>query len=363
MTSPWLSIDLGKIEHNSRTLVDLCAQRGIAVTGVTKAACGNPDVAKAMLRGGVCSIADSRLENIHRLKAAGVDTPYMLMRLPQLSGSDAVVDVADISLNSELSVLKALSSAAGRKGVKHDVIIMVDLGDLREGILPDDLVAFMQQAIKLEGLRIAGIGSNLTCFSGVVPDEDNMTRLVELADSIEHRFNLKLKWISAANSSGLELIASGRMPVRVNHARMGEAILLGRETVHRNPWPDTFQDAFVLHAEVLELRNKPSLPSGTRSEDAFGKRQQVENRGEISRALLNVGRQDIDAEGVTPVDARIRVLGATSDYLAVDLSAAGDDIHVGDKLAFFLNYSALVAAMTSEYVEKRPRQDGASATD
>jgi len=352
MTGPWLSVDLDKIEHNSRTLVELCTQHGIAVTGVTKATCGNPEVAKAMLRGGVCSIADSRLENIHRLKAAGIDTSYLLLRLPPLSGTDTVVDSVDMSLNSELSVLQGLSAAAGKRGVEHDAIIMIDLGDLREGILPDDFMPFMQEATRLAGIRIAGIGANLTCFSGVVPDKHNMNRLVGLADRVEQRFDLKLKWVSGANSSGLELIASGRMPTRVNHARLGEAILLGRETVHRSPWPDTSQDAFVLHAEILELRNKPSLPVGTRSEDAFGRQPQFEDRGVISRALLNVGREDIDVEGITPVDARFRILGASSDYLAVDVSAASDDIHVGDQLAFSLNYSALLAAMSSEYVKK-----------
>ena len=298
------------------------------------------------------SIADSRLDNIHRLKAAGVDTSYMLLRLPPLSGTNTVVDSVDISLNSELSVLQGLSAAARKRGVERDVIIMIDLGDLREGILPDDLMPFMQEATRLAGIRIAGIGANLACFSGVVPDEDNMNCLVGLADAVEQSFDLKLKWVSGANSSGLELIASGRMPMRVNHARIGEAILLGRETVHRSPWPGSFQDAFVLHTEVLELRNKPSLPIGTRSEDAFGKQPQFEDRGVISRALLNVGREDIEVEGITPVDARFRILGASSDYLAVDVSAAGNDIHVGDQLAFSLNYSALLAAMTSEYVKK-----------
>jgi predicted amino acid racemase len=352
MTGPWLNVDLDKIEHNSRTLVDLCTQHGIAVTGVTKATCGNPEVAKAMLRGGVGSIADSRLENIHRLKAAGIDTSYLLLRLPALSGTDTVVDSVDMSLNSELSVLQGLSVAAGKRGVEHDVLIMIDLGDLREGILPDDLMPFMLEATRLAGIRIAGIGANLGCFSGVVPEEHNMKRLVGLADAVEQSFDLKLKWVSGANSSGLELIASGRMPSRVNHARIGEAILLGRETVHRSPWPGTSQDAFVLHAEVLELRNKPSLPIGTRSEDAFGKHPQFEDRGVISRVLLNVGREDIDVEGIRSVDARFRILGASSDYLAVDVSAAGNDIHVGDQFAFSLNYSALLAAMTSKYVKK-----------
>jgi predicted amino acid racemase len=315
-----------------------------------------------MLRGGVSSLADSRLENIRRLKAAGVDTSYMLLRVPPLSATQAVVDWVDVSLNTELAVLRALSIAAAKRGKVHDVIIMVDLGDLREGILPDDLMMFMQAAIRLEGVRIVGIGTNLACFSGVIPDEQNMSRLVELVKVVETEFDKKLQWISAINSSGLGLLASGGMPDRINHARLGEAILLGRETIHRNPWPDTFQDAFILYAEVLQLGNKPSLPTGTRGENAFGKRSKYENRGEIRRALLNVGREDINLEGITPVDARLDILGASSDYLVVDVSAAGDDIQVGDQLAFFVNYGALLAAMTSEYVMKHPRQDGVSLT-
>jgi predicted amino acid racemase len=352
MNTPCLRIDLDKIEHNSRTLVELCGRYGVTLTGVTKACCGDPDVALAMLRGGVASIADSRLENIQRLRAGGVEASFLLLRLPPLSAVDQVVASVDVSLNSELQVLEALSAAASRRGVRHDVIVMVDLGDLREGLWPDDLVPFVQRAVKLEGVRIVGIGANLACFSGVRPDERNMKRLVGLAAALEQTCELKLKWISGMNSSGLELMASGRMPKRVNHARMGEAILLGRETTQRRPWPDTYQDAFVLHAEVLEVKNKPSLPVGERSEDAYGKRPSFENRGDIRRALLNVGREDVDIEGTRPIDSRLRVLGASSGYFAVDVSAAGDEIRVGDCVAFSLNYGALVAAMTSEYVKK-----------
>lgn len=358
MHCPCLSIDLDKIEHNSRTLVGLCRQHGITVTGVTKAVCGHPQVAEAMSRGGVASLGDSRLENIHRLRDAGITAPCLLLRLPSLSGVDAVVASVDTSLNSELPVLQALSAAAVRRGSRHDVVLMVDLGDLREGVWPDDLMAFVQQAVALAGIRIAGLGANLACFSGVVPDARNMNRLVALAEEMEQRFDLVLTWISGANSSGLELIASGAMPKRVNHARIGEAILLGRETLERRPWPDTHQDAFVLQAEVLELKRKPSLPVGERAEDAFGSRPVFEDRGEIDRALLNVGREDIDVAGLTPLDPRVTILGASSGYLVADASAAGGAIRVGDRLAFSLNYGALVRAMTSEYVRKQPSRSG-----
>ncbi len=354
MTHPYISIDLDKIEHNARAIVALCRGRGIAVTGVTKGTCGHPEIAKAMLRGGVSSIGESRMENIYRLMSAGVAASYMLLRLPSLSEVDDVVEAADVSLNSELSTLEALSRAAGRHGWIHDVILMVDLGDLREGIWPSDLMPFVREALRLSGIRIRGLGTNLACFGGVVPGEDNMNRLVELAREIEQTFCLRLRWISGINSSGLELIASGRMPERVNHARIGEAILLGRETTHRGPWPGTFQDAFILHAEILELKQKPSLPIGVRGEDAFGHVTTFVNHGMIEHALLNVGREDVEIEGLTPCDPGLRILGGSSSYLVMDVTGTKGCLRVGDEVAFSMNYGALLAAMTSENVKPRP---------
>jgi predicted amino acid racemase len=187
-----------------------------------------------------------------------------------------------------------------------------------------------------------------------------MRRLGELADAIERTFDYPLEWLSGLNSSGLKLIASGRLPRCVNHARIGEAILLGRETTHRQAWPDTHQDAFILHAEVLELKQKPSLPTGERGENAFGHFTVFENHGERVRALLNVGREEIAIEGMRPHDARLMILGASSSYLIVDVTDVGSKVKVGDELTFALNYGALVTAMTSDYVEKRPGHNGIS---
>ena len=149
------------------------------------------------------------------------------------------------------------------------------------------------------------------------------------------------------------MLEAGRLPAAVNHLRVGEAILLGRETVTRSRWPGTRQDAFVLHAEVVERRRKPSLPRGERTTDAFGRLRRFEDRGLRVRALLDVGREDVDVEGLTPLDPRLEVLGASSDYLVLDLTEAGEDLGVGDEIAFGLSYGALLAAMDSEYVEKR----------
>jgi alanine racemase len=154
MSGLYVTINLEKIAHNARTITRLCMQYGIAVTGVTKGTCGLPAVAQAMLRGGVTAIGESRMPNIHRLKASGVHTSYMLLRLPPLSEVDDVVTGVDISLNSELTVIAALSEAACRRGLVH-CIIMVDLGDLREGVWPDDLISLVRDVVGLPGIRLA----------------------------------------------------------------------------------------------------------------------------------------------------------------------------------------------------------------
>ncbi len=358
MSGPYVTIDLEKIEQNARTIVNLCARYGIEVTGVTKVTCGIPQVAKAMLRGGVSAIGESRIENIQRLKANGVHAPFLLLRTPHLSAVQDIVNSVDMTLNSEIRVIEALSNAAQKRGSLHDIILMVDLGDLREGIWPDDLLPIIREVMKLPSIRIVGIGTNLSCYGGVVPTEDNMNRLVEYACQIESDFHLKLRYISGGNSSALNLIASGKMPERINHVRIGEAILLGRETVNRMPWPETSQDAFLLHAEVIEKKKKPSVPIGETSEDAFGNKPVFEDKGDMFRAILNIGREDVDISGITPRDSRLSILGASSDHLLVDVTAATDEICVGYDLKFTLNYGALLAVMTSMYVEKRPLKEG-----
>ena len=356
LAAPYLTIDLGKIEHNTQAVVSLCQSHGIEVTGVTKGVCGQPEVARAMLRGGISSLADSRIENILRLQTAGIHTRYMLLRLPPLSGVEEVVGTIDVSVNSEIAVVEALSQIACRRRAVHDVMLMVELGDLREGIPSDELLPFIRSAMKLPGIRIQGLGTNLACFGGVVPSTDNMTRLLELATAVEELVGYRLEWISGINSSGLDLLVAGGTPKRINHARIGEAILLGRETVHRRPWPGTFQDAFLLHAEILELKNKPSLPVGARGEDAFGELPEFQDCGEMSRALLNVGREDVVIAGMTPSDPQVTILGASSGYLVVDVTGTDTSYGVGDELSFSLNYAALLRASTSEYVKNRPFQ-------
>jgi predicted amino acid racemase len=348
MAAPRLQIDLDKVGHNARTLVRLLSARGIAVTGVTKATLGSPEVAGALVRAGVSTLGDSRIENIEAMRRAEIVAPMMLVRAPMLSQTSRVVANCGTSLNSEPTVIGELASAAEACGLRHGVVLMVELGDLREGILPVDVEDAVRAVRRFDNITLEGIGTNLACQSGIAPDDTNMAALSELAGSLEDTFGIALDIISGGNSANLEWALSGADLGRVNHLRLGESILLGRETLHRTAIPALHTDAFTLVAEVIEAKRKPTQPWGTVAQTAFGEHPIRRPAGDVVQTILAVGRQDVDPAGLSGGPS-VAVIGASSDHLIV---TTDERLAVGDELAFELNYSALVRAMTSPFVAK-----------
>lgn len=349
MNAPRLEIDLGRIEYNARTLVERLAARGITVTGVTKAAAGSIDIADAMLRAGVSGLGDSRIDNIEAMRQRRGDTRMTLIRSPMLSQVERVVRSANVSFNTELAVITRLAGAARRAGRQHEIVLMIELGDLREGIMPADLEATVRAVLQIPEIILGGIGANLACHGGVAPDADNMGELSALADSIERAFDLRLNLVSGGNSANLDWALSGADTGRINNLRLGEAILLGCEPLHRRPIEGLFTDAITLVAEVIESRRKPAKPWGTIAQAAFGRADTVAGASDIPRSILAVGHQDVDPGGLHP-PAGVAILGASGDHLIVH-SEAGR-LAVGDELRFGLNYSALLRAMYSPCVHK-----------
>lgn len=348
--TPRLEIDLNKIRHNSALLTEKLGARGVSIIGVTKVALGDPSVARAMLAGGIRALGDSRINNIRRMRHAGINAEFTLLRSPQLSRVDEVVKYADISLNSELEVISQLSEAAQRQRCTHRILLMVELGDLREGIPLAELDQVVEQCLALPNIIIEGIGTNLTCLSGVKPDSLNMGRLSQAAKRIRGKYGLALPRVSGGNSSSLSWLCNSDQTGAINNLRLGEAILLGCDPLNRQALPGMYQNAVTLVAEVIEAKIKPSVPEGQLVQNAFGEFPEFIERGDIQRSILDLGQQDIQLEGITPELTDLEILGASSDHLVVDSSYHPQ--HVGDQLRFRLSYSALLAAMTSPFVEK-----------
>jgi predicted amino acid racemase len=206
MVAPRLEIDLGKIQHNARTLVERLARRGISVTAVTKATLGSHEISNAVLQGGAIGLGDSRIENIEAIRRSHLFARLSLIRSPMLSQAKRVVISADVSFNTEIAVVRQLSVEAGKLGRTHAVVLMVELGDLRDGIMPDDLVDAVRETLRLPHIVFKGLGTNLACRSGASPDDANMGELSRLAALIEATFDISIEIVSGGNSANLDWV-------------------------------------------------------------------------------------------------------------------------------------------------------------
>ncbi len=353
MTYPILTIDRQKIKHNTALVAALLKEQGMRLVGVAKGTAAHLDVVGAMIQGGASAMGDSRIANLARIREWGYRGETVLLRAPGPSQCAHAVIYADTSLNSEIGIVRRLGEAALRAGRIHNVILMVDLGDLREGVNVEQAPKTAREMDRVEGIRLAGLGVNLACYGGVIPTVQTMKLLLEVKGQVERRIGRELEHISGGTSANLKMVLERRVPPGITELRIGEGILLGKEAVSREPIPGCFDDAFLLRAEVIEVQRKPSKPCGEIGQDAFGNVPHFEDRGIRKRALLALGRQDVDPGGLIPLDQGIEILGASSDHLICDVEEAAPPVSVGDILKFKPDYSALLRASTSPYVTKK----------
>lgn len=354
---PVLEIHMDKIKENVENVHKLCSKEGVHLTGVIKGCNANLQVTKVFEADAYHSIGSSRISQLKKIKEAGFKSPLMLVRIPMLSELTEVVSYADISLNSDKETLIQLNSVCKERKMTHKVIIMADLGDLREGVWDKDafiaLCGFVESELPYVDLH--GIGTNLGCYGSIRPSKINMTLLADLAVRVESHIKRPLDIVSGGATTSVPVIVNGEMPEKINHLRVGEGILLARDLTS----PDfcyldyMHNDTFVLRAQVIEVAEKPSYPVGELYIDAFGNRPTYEDRGIRRRALLGVGRQDFGHhDSLVPVASGVEVVGSSSDHLIVDITDVNKDVKVGDTLTFTLYYQGMLFLSLCEDVQK-----------
>lgn len=352
---PLVELDLKKFRSNIDQAVERCGKLGIGLAGVIKGFTGIPEGAKQFAEAGVDYIASSRLEQIQGCIDYGIKKSFMLIRVPMLSEIEEAVRITDISLNSEVEVLKALNLEALKQCKVHKVILMIDLGDLREGFW--DKKELLDAALMVEnqcdGLHLAGVGTNLGCYGSILATPEKMNELIADAEMIEAAIGRKLEIISGGATTSFPMVLNNTMPERINNLRMGEGIILAKDLkdLFHLDMSFMYQDAFTLKAQIIEVKDKPSYPVGQLSFDAFGNVGTYTDRGVRKRALLGIGKVDIAyPDMIFPRDKGIEILGASSDHLILDIQDAEGDYKVGDIVEFDLCYATIVFVTDSPNV-------------
>ncbi|MCL2007981.1 MAG: alanine/ornithine racemase family PLP-dependent enzyme [Treponema sp.] len=356
MKYPALIINREKLETNINIIQGLFKERALSFCAVTKCFCAKPEILDIYYKTGIREFADSRIENLKKINYN--DVTRWLLRLPMLSEVEDVVRYSDISLNSELQTVAALSECALRLGKKHKIILMIDVGDLREGVLPEDALNTAGEMLKHKGIEFYGVGVNFNCFGGIIPTTKNVSIVTSLALEISKKYGIEVPIISGGNSGSMHFLTENTMPAGVNNLRLGEVIFFGRETSYQKLIESSLpasrqtmhEDVFTLKAQIIELKQKPSVPIGEAGLNAFGEKVVFEDKGEMLRAIIACGRQDVDIEKIKAIDEEIDIIGQSSDHIILDLTRCKKKYKVGDIIDFSISYGSLLSLSTSEYV-------------
>lgn len=352
----YLTLDRKKLRTNYNYLNKLFRENGIEWAIVTKMLCGHRDYLQEVINLGIEEICDARISNLKTVKELNPDVQTVYIKPPAKRALPDIVRYADASFNTEYETIRLLSEEAGRQGKIHKVIIMIELGDLREGVMGDHLVDFYGSVFELPNIKVTGIGSNLNCLHGVMPSHDKFVQLSLYKQLIEAKFSRKIPWVTGGTSVVIPLIEMHQLPKGINHFRVGETLFFGTDLVHSTIFEGMEHDVIRLYAEVIEITEKPVVPIGTMEANPSGEVYEIneEDYGRTThRAILDIGLLDVSSDYLLPEDKSFEFVGASSDMLVLDLGKNERGYKVGDLMPFDLKYMGALSLLNSDYIGKR----------
>lgn len=351
----YLKLNTKKLKHNYQILHDLFEQNKIEWAVVSKILCGNRAFLNELIQLGPKEICDSRISNLKSIKEINPAVQTVYIKPPAQKQITKVVKYADVSFNTELDTIKQLNAEAKNQNKIHKVLIMIELGDLREGVMGEDLIDFYGEIFKLENIKVVGLGANLNCLNGVMPSTDKLIQLSLYKQLIEAKFNKKIPWVSGGTSVVIPLLLTKQLPKGINHFRIGETLFFGVNLFNGGLVEGMHEGIFKFYAQIIELNEKPLVPTGVLDENPSGEVFEIneEDYGKTShRAILDVGLLDIEPSYLIPEDESISITGASSDMVVVDLGQNQKKYKVGDILSFDLKYMGALGLLNSNYIEK-----------
>ncbi len=352
----FITLDTKKLKSNFDYLNNLFKKNNIQWSVVSKVLCGNKTYLKELLNLGIENICDSRISNLKTIKSINPDVLTIYIKPPAKRAIPSVVKYADVSMNTEIDTIRLLSEEAQKQNKKHQIIIMIELGELREGVMGEDFMDFYEQVFNLKNIEVVGIGANLSCLYGVLPNQDKLIQLSLYEQLIEAKFNKQIPYVSGGSSVTIPLIFQNLLPKGINHFRVGETLFLGTDVYNNRPLKRMKPDAFKLYTEIIELIEKPMVPTGERGSNVEGEEFDFDqkNIGETTfRAIIDLGLLDVDESHIFPVDKNIHFVGASSDMLVIDLGDNKKKYKVGDLIEFRMDYMGTLRAINSRYIDKK----------
>ncbi len=350
------TLNINKLKENYDYLDTLFKSNDIKWSVVSKVLCGNKLYLIELLKLGMQQVCDSRTSNLKTIKSINPNVETIYIKPPAKRSIATIIKYADISFNTEFETIKLLAEEAKKQGKTHKIIVMIELGELREGVLREEFIEFYSKIFELKNIKVVGIGTNLSCLYGVLPNHDKLIQLSLYEQLVEAKFNRQIPFVSGGSSVTIPLIFQNLLPKGINHFRIGETLFLGTDVYHNTTFQKMNNDVFALFAEIIELIEKPMVPMGEFGTNVEGETIVFDKDliGETSyRAILDLGLLDVEEEHLFPKDKSIEFAGASSDMIVIDLGDNKKKYKVGDLIEFKMDYMGVLRILNSKYVEKK----------
>jgi alanine racemase len=279
----WVEVDLEAVAYNVRQVKEIIGPE-VQVLAVLKADAyghGAITVARTALNNGASFCGVASVNEAVRMRNGGVDAPILVLGYtPAWLAKEALLHDVTLTLYNA-DVARAFSRAATDLRRTARVHIKVDTGMGRLGLLPDQVIPFVQEIRNLPGLDLEGI---FTHFS-VADDESleytrwQLDRFLKVLDQLAG-IGITFRLVHCANSAALLRLPESRF----NVVRLGLAMYGLQPSLHVQ-LPPGFRPALVWKTSIAQVK---ILPPG--SYVSYGNTYRTESEETI--AVIPVGYAD-----------------------------------------------------------------------
>ncbi len=279
----WVEIDLEAVAYNVRQVQEIVGPE-VEILAVLKADAyghGALTVARTALNNGATFCGVASVNEAVQLRHAGIDAPILVLGYtPAWLAREALLHDITLTLY-DADLARVFSRAAADLRRTARVHIKVDTGMGRLGLLPEQVVSFVDEVRDLPGLELEGI---FTHFS-VADDEELDYTQRQLSDFEGVLAQLAARGVTfrkvhCANSAALLRLP----PSRFNMVRLGLAMYGLRPSPHV-PLPPGFRPALTWKTTIAQVK---TLSPG--SFVSYGNTYQT--HGEETIAVIPVGYAD-----------------------------------------------------------------------
>ena len=340
-----LEINIEDIKNNFQKIQSLCDANSLELVTVSKVCLSHAAIVMPLIELGAQFIADCYFQNMAKYSGKA-----RRMALKTRVSDVSRADECEVWCLSDMKILEQLSA---RRGQNVSVMLNLELGDMRDGIELDQMGKFLKKALKLPGIEVYGVGGNLGCLMGKLPDTQTMEMLDNMVAFVQKDIGYTIPVVSLGGTLMLDMIKNKQISPNVNQVRIGEAIFFGYNMSYKKPIPEVSQKTFRFSSEILEIQVKNIIEDQKSGYNAFGQKNKAIGHGKRKRAVLDFGELAGFPPGLEPLHNGMELAGYSHNHTVVDVTDCEEDFAAGDLIHFRPNYSSTAHAILSPFVDKK----------